>query len=30
METNLTISSSEKIGRITINDNSLTAGELIF
>lgn len=31
METKLTTSSSEKIGRITINDNSLTAaGELIF
>ena len=30
METNLTISSSERIGRITVNDNSLIAGELIF
>ena len=30
METNLTISSSEKIGRITIIDKALLAGELIF
>ncbi len=30
METKLTISSSERIGRITINDKALLAGELIF
>ena len=30
METNLTISSSERIGRITLNDKALLAGELIF
>lgn len=30
METNLTISSSEKIGRITIIDKALLTGELIF
>lgn len=30
METNLTISSSERIGRITINDEALVAGKLIF
>ena len=30
METKLTISSSERIGRITIIDKALLAGELIF
>ena len=30
METKLTISSYERIGRITINDKALLAGELIF
>ena len=30
METKLTTSSSERIGRITINDKALLAGELIF
>ena len=30
METKLTISSSERIGRITIIDKALVAGELIF